>query len=973
VKDAIVVRGARQHNLKGFDLEIPRRSYTVITGPSGSGKSSLAFDTIYAEGQRRYVESLSAYARQFLERMEKPDVDSIDGLSPAVAIEQKNPTKTSRSTVGTATEIYDYLRLLWARIGRTFCSVCDRELKPDTVQSVVDTVLALPEATRFAVAFPLHLSAKVTHAVVMENLRAQGFLRVSADGRILHLDDVETEKLDLTRVRELLVVVDRLTVSPDTAGRLADAVGTAFREGDGDCVVIAGSGNREQGTETSNRAADSRFPVPTSPFPPRGTLRFTERFECPNDGTRAPSPTPQLFSFNNPRGACPTCNGFGAVLEYDEALIVPYPDRSLRDCAIDPWTKPRYDNKRRALAEFAKREGIPMDVAWKKLSASQRDALLRTRSRGFKGILPFLEDLEEKRYKQYIRVFLRQYQTARECPTCHGTKLKPESLQVRIDGRTIADVAELPVDELIAWLSELTLSPFERQVAAHILKEARDRVQFLGDVGLTYLTLNRGTRTLSGGEAQRIGLANSLGSQLVDTLYVLDEPSIGLHPRDMDRLLRLLLRLRDRGNTVLVVEHDPEAMRVADHMVELGPGSGEHGGQVVFAGPMSRAAESPLTGQYLTGARTIPLPAERRRLGPRWINLTGAREHNLKGVDIRIPLGALTVVTGVSGSGKSTLVHDVLYRALETRLTGEHSAKQHLGERVGEFATVTGFEALDDVVLIDQQPIGKTPRSNPVTYVKAFDEIRKLFADTPVARQRRYTPSTFSFNVSGGRCEHCEGAGYLEVEMVFMADVYVPCDECAGRRFKPDVLGVMIHGKSIYDVLQMTVDQAIRFFPYEEKLGQALWQLQQVGLGYLRLGQPATTLSGGEAQRIKIARELALAKRTGGKKLYIMDEPTTGLHLEDIRKLAAVLDRLVDAGHTLVLIEHNVDVIKLADWIIDLGPDAGARGGEIVAMGRPEEIAGVERSHTGRWLRKALTGPTATPKRTARPRAARAS
>jgi excinuclease ABC subunit A len=949
VKDAIVVRGARQHNLKGFDLEIPRRSYTVITGPSGSGKSSLAFDTIYAEGQRRYVESLSAYARQFLERMEKPDVDSIDGLSPAVAIEQKNPTKTSRSTVGTATEIYDYLRLLWARIGRTFCPVCGRELRPDTVQSVVDTLLALPEGTRFSVAFPLKLSSKVTHHVVVENLRAQGFLRVSADGRILHLDEVAAEGVNLTRARELLVVVDRLTVAPDTAGRIADAVGTAFREGDGDCVALLAG-------------------APGSPLPVPASLRFTERFECPNDGTRAPSPTPQLFSFNNPRGACPTCNGFGAVLEYDEALIVPYPERSLRDGTIDPWTKPRYDGKRRALAEFAKREGIPMDVPWRKLAGSQRDALLRTRSRGYKGILPFLEDLEEKRYKQYIRVFLRQYQSARECPECHGTKLKAEALQVRIDGRSIADVASLPVDRLIDWLNTLTLTAFETQVAAHILKEARDRVQFLCDVGLNYLTLNRGTRTLSGGEAQRIGLANSLGSQLVDTLYVLDEPSIGLHPRDMDRLLRLLLRLRDGGNTVLVVEHDPEAMRVADYMVELGPASGEQGGRVVFAGPMSRVSESPLTGQYLSGARVIPLPAERRHLGPRWLALTGAREHNLTGIDIRIPLGAMTVVTGVSGSGKSTLIHDVLYRALETRLTGEHSAKQHLGERVGGFTSLTGYEALDDVVLIDQEPIGKTPRSNPVTYVKAFDEIRKLFADAPLARQRRYTPSTFSFNVAGGRCEHCEGAGYLEVEMVFMADVFVPCDDCGGKRFKPDVLEVLVHGKTIYDVLQMTVDQAIRFFPYEEKLGQALWQLQQVGLGYLRLGQPATTLSGGEAQRIKIARELALAKRTGGKKLYIMDEPTTGLHLEDIRKLASVLDRLVDAGHTLVLIEHNLDVIKLADWIIDLGPDAGDRGGQVVAMGRPEEVARVDRSHTGQWLRRALAGPTSDARKAVRPR-----
>ena len=976
------MRGARQHNLKGFDLEIPRRSYTVITGPSGSGKSSLAFDTIYAEGQRRYVESLSAYARQFLERMEKPDVDSIDGLSPAVAIEQKNPTKTSRSTVGTATEIYDYLRLLWARIGRTFCPVCGRELKPDTVQSVVDTVLELPEATRFAVAFPLILSEKVTHDVVVENLRAQGFVRVSIAGQILHLDDVQAERIDLTAVKDLRVVVDRLTVSPEVSGRLADAVGTAFREGDGDCVVLlSGLGGRrpqagrgESGIGTAARSSDSHRPASGGHPPIPDSLRFTERFQCPNDGTTAPGPTPQLFSFNNPRGACPTCNGFGAVLEYDEALIIPYPDRSLRDGAIDPWTKPRYDGKRRALAEFAKREGIPMDVPWQRLSAAHRDRLLHAKSRGYKGILPFLVDLEEKRYKQYIRVFLRQYQSARECPTCHGTKLKPEALQVRVDGRTIADVAALSVDRLIEWLNALTLTSFERQVAEHILKEARDRVQFLCDVGLNYLTLNRGTRTLSGGEAQRIGLANSLGSQLVDTLYVLDEPSIGLHPRDMDRLLRLLLRLRDGGNTVLVVEHDLDAIRVADHMVELGPASGEQGGHVVFAGPMTRAAESPLTGQYLTGVRAIPLPAERRHLGPRWLTLTGAREHNLKRVDVRIPLGALTVVTGVSGSGKSTLVHDVLYRALETHLTGEHSAKQHLGERVGAFAELTGYEALDGVVLIDQEPIGKTPRSNPVTYVKAFDEIRKLFADAPLARQRRYTASTFSFNVDGGRCEHCEGAGYLEVEMVFMADVYVPCDHCGGKRFRPEVLEVLVRSKSIYDVLQMTVDQAIRFFPYEEKLGQALWQLQQVGLGYLRLGQPATTLSGGEAQRIKVARELALAKRSGGKKLYIMDEPTTGLHLEDIRKLAGVLDRLVDAGHTLVLIEHNLDVIKLADWIIDLGPDAGDRGGQLVAIGRPEEIVRVEASHTGRWLRDRLTGPTSAPRKPARPRVrARAS
>src|SRR6476660_7834085 len=832
--------------------------------------------------------------------MDKPAVDHIDGLSPAVAIEQKNPTRTSRSTVGTATEIYDYLRLLWARVGHTICPKCGRELKPDTVQSVSDTVLALPGGTRFYVAAPLKLSDEVTHEVVIENLRAQGFVRVAGDGVVKHLDELAVENIDVTFAKELLVVVDRLVIGDEARGRLADALGTAFREGDGDAVILF--------TEAVASPFDG---VPVT------RLRFTERFECPNDGTTAPAPTPQLFSFNSPRGACEQCNGFGAILEYDEGLIVPYPERSLRDGAIDPWTKPRYDNKRRALADFARREGIPMDVSFQQLSSAQRHKLLHASVRGYKGIFPFLRDLEEKRYKQYIRVFLRQYQTAQECPTCHGTKLQQDSLQVKIADRSIAAISELPISALTQWLDELQLTPFEAQIAAHILKEAQDRVSFLCDIGLD----------------------NSLGSHPVDTLYVLDEPSIGLHARDMDRLLRLLLRLRDTGNTVLVVEHDLDAIRAADFMVELGPRSGEKGGDLVFVGPMARASESPLTGKYLTGERSIPVPEARRRVGPQWLVLCGAREHNLKGVDLRIPLGAVTAVTGVSGSGKSTLVHDVLMRALETKLTGEHSAKQHLGEKVGEYDSLTGFEPLEDVVLVDQSPIGKSPRSNPVTYVKAFDEVRRIFASLPTARQRGYTAGTFSFNVAGGRCETCEGAGYLEVEMVFMADVFVPCDDCGGKRFKPEVLDVKYFGKSITDVLDLTVDEAIRFFPYEEKLGQALWHLQQVGLGYLRLGQPATTLSGGEAQRLKIARELVLGGRKQGRKLYIMDEPTTGLHLEDIRKLAQVFERLVDAGHTLVLIEHNLDVIKLADWVIDLGPEAGDRGGEIVATGRHEDLA----------------------------------
>ncbi len=948
--DFIRVRNARQHNLKGISVDLPRRAIIVVTGPSGSGKSSFAFDTIYAEGQRRYVESLSAYARQFLERMQKPLVDSIDGLSPAVAIEQKNPVRTSRSTVGTATEIYDYLRLLWARIGRTLCPICQRELRPDTPQGAADQVRALAAGTRLLVTFPLRLSDLVSHAVAVENLRAEGFVRVVADGITYHVDDLGGNKPNLTKCSEVLVVADRLTLDPAERTRLTDAIETAFREGDGDCVVLA-----EDPPSTVERPSSSAVHLPSavSRLPSAVRLRFTTRFECPEHHTRAPHPTPQLFSFNNPRGACPTCNGFGATLEYDLALIVPHPERALREGAIDPWTKPRYDNKRRALAEACKREGIPMDRAWRDLADGQREFLLRGKAKGFQGIIRHLVALEEKKYKQYIRVFLRQYQSAMTCKSCHGTRLQPDALNVRVGGRHIAEVTAMPVDLLNAWLDALKLTPSEQAIAAHIWREASGRVRFLCDVGLTYLTLDRATRTLSGGEAQRIALANSLGSRLVDALYVLDEPSIGLHPRDMDRLLRLLQRLRDGGNTVLVVEHDLDAVRAADWMLELGPESGERGGRVVYNGPAKDAGAGSLTGQYLTGVRAIPLP-EKRRKPSRWMTLEGARAHNLRDVTLKLPLGVLTAVTGVSGSGKSTLVHDVFYHALEAALTGEHSASLHLGETVGEFRTLTGTEAVEAVVLIDQEPIGRSPRSNPVTYVKAYDEIRRIFASLPEARARRYKTGTFSFNVAGGRCEKCEGAGAIAVEMVFLADVFVPCEECDGKRFKPDVLDVKYFGRSIVDVLEMTVDEAIRFFPYEEKLGQALWHVQQVGLGYLRLGQPATTLSGGEAQRLKIARELAFSSRKGGRRLYLLDEPTTGLHLEDIRKLAHVLDQLVEAGHTVVLIEHNLDVIKLADWVVDLGPEGGDGGGRLVATGTPEQVAKVEASHTGKWLRTVL-------------------
>jgi len=929
---AIRIVNARQNNLQGITVEIPHRALTVITGPSGSGKSSLAFDTLYAEGQRRYIESLSTYAKQFLERMPKPLVDHLEGIAPSVAIEQRNPTVSSRSTVGTATEVYYYLRLLWARVGRSYCRACGAPVRRDTPQSACDDVMAAVPGGQVQVAFPLPPVARLTHEAVVENLRALGFVRVLADHAPYRLDELPAG-LDLTRAGELLVVVDRLVADARSRGRLAESIATAFQEGEGIAVVL-------------------HPPLPSG----AERLRFTRFPACSVCDTPAATVTPALFSFNNPRGACNRCNGFGAVLEYDESLVIPDPARSLADGAIDPWTKPRYETRRRILLDQARSLGADTGKPWQKLKAAHRRELLYGRKGRYVGIFPFLKDLEEKRYKQYIRVFLRQYQLAKTCDACGGSRLNPDALSVRLGADTIAGVSARSVDGIHAWVEGLVLSPFERQVAELVVDQLRARLGFLRDVGLGYLTLDRQTRTLSGGEAQRISLANALGSRLVDTLYVLDEPSVGLHPRDTDRLLELLRRLRDAGNTVVVVEHDLAAIRQADFMLELGPGSGDRGGRVVHAGPVETALHT-LTGQYLTGQKRIAVPSARRPAGPRWLRVRGATLHNLHAVDADIPLGTLTAITGVSGSGKSSLLYDVVYRNLEARIHGGHSAKSHLGELVGAVTSLTGWELLKDVLLVDQSPIGRSPRSNPITYIKAFDEIRELFAAQPLARTRRYSAATFSFNLPGGRCDACEGAGHVQVEMVFLADVFVPCEVCGGSRYRRDVLDVRIQGHSIHDVLQWTVDEAIARFRHQPKLGAALWQLQQVGLGYLRLGQPATTLSGGEAQRLKIARELTQAGKREGRKLYILDEPTTGLHLDDVRVLIQVLDRLVDAGHTVVVIEHHMDVVKRADWIVDLGPEAGDAGGRVVAQGTPEEVAAVETSHTGRYLRPLLAQP----------------
>ena len=932
----IVITGARQHNLKNVSLRLPRDALIVITGLSGSGKSSLAFDTIYAEGQRRYVESLSAYARQFLGQMDKPDVDSIDGLSPAISIDQKTTSRNPRSTVGTITEIYDYLRLLWARIGVPHCPSCGRPIEAQSPEQIVDRILARPAGARVMVMAPVVRGRKGEYRELLERLRSEGFVRVKVDGEIRRLD--EEIALDKKRKHTISVVVDRLVVRSEIRRRLADSVETAAALADG-LVEI-------------EDVDEGRVEL------------FSDRFMCLECGVSIPELEPRVFSFNSPYGACPRCTGLGHQRVIDPELVVPNPDLSIAEGAIAAWTAAGGGYYERLLAAYCDQAGVDPHLPWRDLPADVRDEILhgsgerveftyrsrrgrwRQRATWFEGVIPNLERRYRETDSDAVRERIESFMTLRPCPECRGSRLRPEARAVRVGGLGIHELAALSAREALAWVRGLELSDTERRIAARVLREIEERLGFLESVGIGYLSLDRAAATLSGGEAQRIRLATQIGSSLVGVLYILDEPSIGLHQRDNARLVATLERLRDLGNTVIVVEHDEGTMRAADHIVDLGPGAGEHGGEVVAQGPPAAIMASPdsLTGQYLSGRRKIALP-ERRRTPRGWLRIEGASQHNLKTIDVDVPLGVFCCVTGVSGSGKSTLVNDILYKAVAARL---HRARA----RPGRHRRVVGLEQIDKIIAIDQAPIGRTPRSNPATYIGLFDHIRELFARTPEARARGYKPGRFSFNVRGGRCETCRGDGQLRIEMHFLPDVYVECEQCHGRRYNRETLDIRFKGKTIADVLEMTVDEALEFFAAIPKVRRRLETLRDVGLGYVRLGQPATTLSGGEAQRVKLASELC--KVATGNTLYILDEPTTGLHFADIERLLAVLQRLVEQGNTVLVIEHNLDVIKSADWLIDLGPEGGAEGGEIVAVGTPEEVVGVERSHTGRFLRPLL-------------------
>ncbi len=970
MNDFISIRGARTHNLKNISCDIPHGMLTVVSGVSGSGKSSLAFDTVYAEGQRRYVESLSAYARQFLERIEKPDVDLIDGLAPAIAIKQKNSTRNPRSTVATATEIYDYMRLLYARCGTVHCIHCDGLVGRDSVDEIAESILALGEGTRLHAIFPVRTQAleaqedaakpaplkrsrkpgtkpepegspsPLTEAMKsrLVELRANGFNRLYQHERIFEFSSPES-LLDLDFSLPVFVLVDRIVVSAENRARIVDAAEIAYREGG---EILYEEVPREEGA-------------------PRTRHRFSTAYECRTCHKPAKEPEPRLFSFNNPFGACPRCQGFGNTIDFDINLIVPDKSLSIADGAIDPWNRPKYRSWFTDLKRQAPALGIPMNVPWQDLPPLTQELLLYgdKSKTGFAGIYGFFAEMERKKYKLHVRVMLSKYRGYAVCPECRGARLRAEARSVRVNGRNICEVSALTISAAMSFFSALTLSPMHEEIAGPILHEVRERISFLDAVGLDYLTLDRLASTLSGGEAQRIQLATSLGSRLVGALYVLDEPSIGLHTRDTDRLIRILKNLRDLGNTILVVEHDPDVLRAADHLLDLGPGAGEFGGKLLAEGSVSDILANPnsLTGRYLSGQLSIPVPTRRREPGREKLVLRGARANNLKNIDVEIPLGMLVAITGVSGSGKSSLVHQVLYRAVARALGQSDGA-----DPSGLFRDLTGADRLNDVVLVDQSPIGRTPRSNPVTYIKAFDLIRDLFAAQPEAKRQSLTPGHFSFNIPGGRCKTCEGDGTVTVEMQFLADVELPCEDCNGTRFQPKILGVQYKGKNIHEVLNLTVKEALRFFVGIPRLLDKLAVLDEVGLGYLRLGQSATTLSGGEAQRVKLASQLAQVRATNAnvrasgasRVLYILDEPTTGLHFDDVSKLLTALRKLIEGGGSLVVIEHNLDVIKAADWVIDLGPEGGSGGGRIVAVGTPEEIAANLHSHTGQWLAKVL-------------------
>lgn len=936
-EDAIEVRGARVHNLKNVSLSLPHNRLTVITGVSGSGKSSLAFDTIYAEGQRRYVESLSAYARQFLERMDKPDVDEITGIAPAIAIRQKNATRNPRSTVATQTEIYDYLRLLYARAGQTFCHVCGREVKKDSPESAADEILAgLSPETRFYVLFPVLQNAQskeikpakkskvkpvsTTHELSVSAflilLLQQGFSRLYRDGETLELQ--KPEDYPYEDFENTFVLIDRLKSGADIRQRLVDSLETCFREAH--AAVI-------QSTEGEQ-------------------LKYSDQFICKYDGTVYDEPEPQLFSFNSPFGACPTCQGFGNTIGVDYDLVIPNPLLSLKEGAVEPFTRPQHAWAQKEVLKYASDNRIDINTPFADLPDAARYAIING-GRGWRGVKGFFSWLETKKYKLHVRVFLAKYRGYTTCPDCGGTRLRQAARDVKIGMLSLPEIVAMSIVDAHKFFEELTLSDEREKIADKILLEIRRRLKFLVDVGLEYLTLSRVAATLSGGEAQRIQLATNLGSLLVGTLYVLDEPSIGLHPRDNARLLKILQNLRDIGNTLLVVEHDEETMRAADHILDIGLHAGELGGNVVFEGNFAGllADQNSLTAKYLRGEAEIKIPSKRKAAGTEKIVIDGAREHNLKNISVEIPLGMLVCVTGVSGSGKSTLVHDVLYAGIKKK-RGEWQSP------VGFFKEMTGEDLIDDVLLVDQSPIGRTPRSNPVTYIKAYDAIREVFAATTSARAKGFNSSHFSFNVPGGRCEVCQGSGTVTVEMQFLADVELTCEECRGTRFREEVLGIRYKGKNIHEVLEMTVREAILFFKDVKKLVSRLKMLEAVGLGYLRLGQSATTLSGGEAQRVKLAGHLA--QKTKSKTLFIFDEPTTGLHFDDINKLLTAFRALIDNGGSLVVIEHNLDVIKTADYIIDLGPEGGSGGGRIVAAGTPEEVARTETSHTARYLNQLL-------------------